>query len=97
MNIYCLCFNDYETLDYMGAVEFLYRLPNATLHYASHHGGLIYSKQGFGIDTKPMPMPTSDDVLLIVGGAGTRSLVGDADFIHQLGEWIDAVGVVLSV
>lgn len=97
MNIYCLCFDDYETLDYMGAVEFLYRLPNANLHYVSHHGGLIYSKQGFGIDTKPMPTPTSDDVLLVVGGAGTRTLVNDEAFIHELGAWIDKVGVVLSV
>ncbi|MDO4896056.1 MAG: DJ-1/PfpI family protein [Moraxella sp.] len=93
MNIYCLCFDDYETLDYMGAVEFLYRLPDATLHYVSEHGGPIYSKQGFAIDTKPMPAPTANDVLLVVGG----SLVDDKAFISRLGVWVDAAGIVLSV
>lgn len=39
MNIYCLCFSDYETLDYMGAVAFLHRLPNATLHHSQSMAG----------------------------------------------------------
>ncbi len=97
MNIYCLCFHNYETLDYMGAIEFLHHLPNATLHYVSSCGGMVYSAQGFGIETKPMPMPTQTDVLLVVGGIGTRSLVHDNAFINQLGVWIDNAGVVLSV
>ena len=47
MDIYCLVFDDYETLDLMGSVEFLARVPNVELHYISQVGGLIRSKQGF--------------------------------------------------
>ncbi len=47
MNIYCLLFDDYETLDLMGPIEFLFRLPNIQLHYISKQGGLIKSYQGF--------------------------------------------------
>ena len=35
MDIYCLVFDDYETLDLMGPVEFLARVPNVKLHYVS--------------------------------------------------------------
>ena len=43
MDIYFLIFDDYETLDLMGSVEFLARVPDVTLHYVSQHGGLIKS------------------------------------------------------
>ena len=52
MDIYCLVFDDYETLDLMGPVEFLARVPNVKLHYVSQVGGLIRSKQGFYIETE---------------------------------------------
>jgi putative intracellular protease/amidase len=48
MNIYCLVFDDYETLDLMGSVEFLARVPNVKLHYVSQVGGLIRSHQRQG-------------------------------------------------
>ena len=45
MDIYCLLFHDYETLDLMGAVEFLARCPDVRLHYVSQFGGLVNSHQ----------------------------------------------------
>ena len=52
MDIYCLVFDDYETLDLMGPVEFLARVPNVKLYYVSQVGGLVRSKQGFHIETE---------------------------------------------
>ena len=57
MDIYCLVFDDYETLDLMGPVEFLARVPNVKLHYVSQVGGLIRSKQGFYIETEIAMVP----------------------------------------
>ena len=97
MDIYCLVFDDYETLDLMGAVEFLARIPNARLHYVSQNGGLIRSKQGFNIETKKLETLFPYSVLLVVGGQGTRQLVKDKHFISQLGKWIDQAEICLSV
>lgn len=77
MDIYCLVFDDYETLDLMGPVEFLARVPNVKLHYVSQVGGLIRSKQGFYIETEKLKHLLPHSVLLVVGGQGTRQLVKD--------------------
>ena len=98
MNVYCLAFDDYETLDYMGVIEMLFRAPDICLHYVSYRGGLIKCHQGFEIMTTAMPDTLDqDDVLLVVGGMGTRTLIHDNEFIDKLGQWIDDVGCVLSV
>ena len=97
MNIYCLIFNDYETLDLMGPVEFLARVPNVKLHYVSQVGGLIHSKQEFHIETEKLEHLLPHSVLLVVGGQGTRQLVKDEQFINHLGKWIDESEVCLSV
>ena len=97
MDIYCLVFDDYETLDLMGPVEFLARIPNVKLHYVSQVGGLIRSKQGFYIETEKLEHLLPHSVLLVVGGRGTRQLVNDELFINQLGKWIDESEVCLSV
>ena len=97
MDIYCLVFDDYETLDLMGPVEFLARVPNVKLHYVSQVGGLIRSKQGFYIETEKLEHLLPHSVLLVVGGQGTRQLVNDEQFINQLGKWIDESEIYLSV
>ena len=97
MNIYCLVFDDYETLDLMGPVEFLARVPNVKLHYVSQVGGLVRSKQGFNIETEKLEHLLPHSVLLVVGGQGTRQLVKDEQFINQLGKWVDESEVCLSV
>lgn len=97
MHLYCLVFNDYETLDLMGPVEFLARIPNISLHYVSQNGGLIRSKQGFYIETEKLETLQPHSVLLIVGGQGTRKLVYDQHFITQIGKWVDQAEFCLSV
>ena len=52
MDIYCLVFDDYETLDLMGPVEFLARVPNVKLLLCLSSRGLVRSKQGFHIETE---------------------------------------------
>lgn len=96
-NIYCLLFDDYETLDLMGPVEFLARVPQVQLHYVSREGGLIRSRQGFHVATEKMPAITAQDLLLIPGGQGTRRLVNDKQFLGELGHWIDAAKICLTV
>ncbi|MDG2947270.1 helix-hairpin-helix domain-containing protein [Bisgaard Taxon 10/6] len=95
--IYCLLFNDYETLDLMGPVEFLHRLPDVTLHYVSQQGGLIRSRQGFYTETKPLPDLGENSVLLIPGGQGTRTLVNDAEFILMLKTRVKQTALCLTV
>ncbi len=97
MDIYCLVFDDYETLDLMGPVEFLTRVPNVKLHYVSQVGGLIRSKQGFYIETEKLEHLLPHSALWVIGGQGTRQLVNDEQFINQLGKWIDESEICLSV
>ncbi|MDO5639463.1 MAG: DJ-1/PfpI family protein [Neisseria sp.] len=96
-DIYCLLFEDYETLDLMGPVEFLHRLPQVKLHYVSQHGGQISSRQGFCVATEKMGGIGAGGILVVPGGQGTRRLVADAAFIHALGGWADAADICLSI
>ncbi len=74
MDIYCLVFDDYETLDLMGAVEFLARVPNIKLHYVSQVGGLIRSKQGFYIETEQLEHLLPHSVFIGCWGTGNPSV-----------------------
>ena len=51
ITIVSFLFDDFETLDLMGPVEFLAALPNVEMNYVSLAGGLISSRQGFQIMT----------------------------------------------
>lgn len=97
MNVYCLAFNHYETLDLMGPVEFLYRLPGIKLHYISQQGGLVRSTQGFEIQTETVPGSLENGLLLIPGGLGTRTLVDDSGFIQTLKTQIKQTALCLTV
>lgn len=97
MNIYCLIFDNYETLDLMGPVEFLSKIPNTQLFYVSQYGGLIKSKQGFQIQTLKLEQLLPHSILLVVGGQGTRALVKNSLFISNLRTWIDQAEICLSV
>ncbi|MCF7520926.1 DJ-1/PfpI family protein [Neisseria sp. ZJ106] len=97
MHIYCLLFDDYETLDLMGPVEFLFRIPHAQLHYVSHTGGAISSRQGFSVATQRLNTLPPDSVLLVPGGQGTRALVGNPDFIRALSDWAQQAKYCLCV
>lgn len=96
-NIYCLFFSNYETLDMMGPVAFLSRLPDTQLHFVSQTGGLICSQQGFMIATKALTDLLPQSILLIVGGQGTRPLVNDTAFLQDLTKWVQQSQYCLSV
>lgn len=97
MDIYCLMFEDYETLDLMGAVEFLSRIPDAVLHYVSQNGGMVRSRQGFSVQTEALAVMKADSVLLVPGGQGTRKLVSDTAFLNELAQWVSQAQVCLAV
>lgn len=97
MDIYCLMFEDYETLDLMGAVEFLSRIPEVVLHYVSQNGGTVRSKQGFFVQTEALTVMKPGSVLLVPGGQGTRKLVSDTAFLNCLAEWVSQAQVCLAV
>jgi len=59
MHLFCLIFDEYETLDLMGPVEFLARVPEVKISYVSFDGGMKRSKQGFFIKTKKLLIPVS--------------------------------------
>lgn len=97
-NIYCLFFDDYETLDIMGPIDLLFRLPEVKLHYVSLQGGWIRSKQNFSIMTLPMvDILPKNSILLVPGGQGTRTLVNHAFFLKRLAEWVAQSQYTLSV
>lgn len=98
MQIYFLLFPDYETLDLMGPVQLLSKLPQAGLHYVSQQGGLVVSRQGFAVVTEAVPSPlAADSVLLVPGGQGTRRLVHDRAFLRDLAVWAAQAQFCLSV
>ena len=80
-SVYCLFFDGYETLDAMGPIEFLHRVPDVCMRYisvagASENGGSsVKSAQGFTLKTEIVESLPPGSILLIPGGIGTRSLV----------------------
>ena len=97
MDLFCLIFDDYETLDLMGPVEFLSRVGELRVRYVSFEGGAKRSKQGFFIKTKKLNKMPKESVLLVPGGQGTRVLVDDSEFILRLKECVLASKFCLSV
>ncbi len=85
MNINIILFRDFETLDVFGPVEILGKLPDEyKLKYYSPEGGIVLSRQGTQVVTEPLNTIGHQEILLIPGGQGTRELVLNEDFIHQL-------------
>ena len=80
-SVYCLFFDGYETLDAMGPIEFLHRVPDVCMRYISVAGAsesgssLVRSAQGFTLKTEIVESLPPGSILLIPGGIGTRSLV----------------------
>ena len=88
MHLFCLIFDEYETLDLMGSVEFLARVPEMKISYVSFDGEMKRSKQDFFIKTKKLSKMPKEGVLLLPGGQGTRTLVDDSEFISRLKECV---------
>lgn len=97
-NITALVFNNYETLDLFGVVEVFGRFPDRyRIQYASLNGGIITNAANIQLVTQPISTLEKTDILLIVGGQGTRSLVNDTAFLTALQTLSNQASHVLSV
>ncbi|MDR3198502.1 MAG: DJ-1/PfpI family protein [Planctomycetaceae bacterium] len=84
MNINCLVFNEFETLDLFGAVEVFGKVEECCIKYFSMNGGKIINNDNVQIITENINRIEKDEVLIIPGGKGTRILVNDDEFIRKL-------------
>jgi putative intracellular protease/amidase len=84
MDINCLIFNDFETLDLFGPVEVFGKIEECRIKYFSTHGGKIINKDNVQIITENINQIEKYDVLIIPGGKGTRILVNDNEFIQNI-------------
>ena len=102
-SVYCLFFDGYETLDAMGPIEFLHRVPDVRMRYisvagASENGGsLVRSAQGFTLKTEIVESLPPGSILLIPGGIGTRSLVMNDLFLQNLAKLVQQSQTCLTV
>lgn len=97
--ITALLFDNFETLDLFGPVEIFGSLPeHYRLQYASITGGLIGNKHGVALQTIAVTeLAYKTDILLIVGGMGTRQLVEDETYLEVLTSFSDQATWVMSV
>lgn len=84
MNINCILFNDFETLDLFGPVEVFGKMENCHINYYSIDGGIIVNKDNVQINTNKIDNIENHDVVLFPGGMGTRTLVNSVEFINKL-------------
>jgi putative intracellular protease/amidase len=84
MNINCLLFNDFETLDLFGPVEVFGKIEEYNIKYYSMNGGSIISRQNAQINTENISNMDLNDILIIPGGKGTRILINNNQFIQKL-------------
>lgn len=84
MDINCLVFNEFETLDLFGAVEVLGQVEECCIKYFSINGGKIINKDNVQIMTENINRIEKYEVLFIPGGKGTRILVNDNKFVQKL-------------
>jgi putative intracellular protease/amidase len=93
-----ILFDGFETLDAFGPAEIIGKLPELYKQECfSARGGMVASSQNLRVDTKVLQEITKGGVLLIPGGAGTRSLVEDATFIQKIAELADSAEYILTV
>jgi len=102
-SVYCLFFDGYETLDAMGPIEFLHRVPDMRMRYisvagaAESGGSSVKSAQGFTLKTEIVESLPPGSILLIPGGIGTRSLVMNDLFLQNLAKLVQQSQTCLTV
>ncbi len=98
MDINIILFKDFETLDAFGPVEILGILrEHYQLEFYSPTGGVIESRQGVKVVTRHWKELNQKGILFLPGGAGTRVLVQDEDFIKTLQEYAMSAAYCLTV
>ena len=94
-----LVFDDFETLDLFGPIEMFGSLPEYFhIQFASMKGGTIYNQHGISLQTvavAELNHPTN--ILLVIGGKGTRAVINDNDFLQKLTTLANSADWVLSV
>lgn len=79
-----LLFNDFETLDLFGPIEIFGKVEDMELRYLSLKGGVVKNAQNCEIITQDLSHFKENELLLLIGGKGTRALVKDDEFIATL-------------
>ncbi|MDR3354112.1 MAG: DJ-1/PfpI family protein [Synergistaceae bacterium] len=97
MNINCLLFNDFETLDLFGPVEVFGKIEECCINYFSIYDEKIQNKDNVQIITRDINEIEKHDVLIIPGGKGTRILVNDDEFIQKLKTLVEKSSWCLTV
>ena len=99
MNVGVLLFEDFETLDVFGPVEILGRLKDIyNIRFYSLSGGLIGNSHGVSIVTEKLESEhNNSEIVIIPGGAGTRSGVNDALLIDAIRKISVSSNYVLTV
>ena len=94
-----LVFDNFETLDLYGAIEMFGRLPeHYRIQFASLSGGNIYNQHNVTLATTAIEqLEYATDILLVIGGQGTRQLVNDKQFLQALTRLAKNADWVLSV
>ena len=94
-----LVFDDFETLDLFGPIELFGSLPEYfRIQFASIKGGIIHNHHGVALQTVAIAeLAQQTNILLVVGGKGTRSLINDSHFLQTLTMLADNADWVLSV
>jgi putative intracellular protease/amidase len=92
-------FDGFEELDAFGPVEVFGMVPERfRVRFIAQAAGIVTGAHGtkvvadFGHGDAPSP-----DIVLVPGGAGTRTLAHDESFLKWLGEWASTARVVASV
>ena len=94
-----LVFDDFETLDLFGPIEMFGSLPEYfRIQFASMTGGTIHNHHGVTLQTVAVAeLAHPINILLVVGGKGTRTLINDSNFLQTLITLADNADWVLSV
>lgn len=92
-------FDGFELLDVFGPVELFSMLPDRLrIDYLGPAEGPVTSSQGAQVvATSGYAQAQTPDLLLVPGGQGTRTLVGDDRFLRWLRGWAVDASLVTSV
>ncbi|MBO1531437.1 DJ-1/PfpI family protein [Psychrobacter sp. F1192] len=94
-----LIFDNFETLDLFGPIEMFGSLPkHFRIQLVSMTGGIIHNHHGVSLHTSAVTeLEHQTDILLVVGGKGTRQVIEDHRFLQTLIKLSDDADWVLSV